>query len=103
MPALTLLAALGIAPGAQAAAGDRDTSLAGDGIATWDGGKGLDLGLSVALQPDGKVLVAGRTYSGSDDDLALARFNGDGSLDTGFSAGDGDGVDGVAIWDGGKG
>jgi hypothetical protein len=35
-----------------------------------------------ALQPDGKILIAGL----ADTFLGLARFNPDGSLDTGFGA-----------------
>lgn len=43
---------------------------------------------SVAIQGDGKIIVAGEAYNGSNDDFAVARFNSDGSLDTSF---DGDG------------
>jgi uncharacterized delta-60 repeat protein len=35
---------------------------------------------ALAIQPDGKIVVAGRSGS----DVALARFNSDGSLDTTF-------------------
>ncbi|MGB7274056.1 MAG: delta-60 repeat domain-containing protein, partial [Geitlerinemataceae cyanobacterium] len=35
---------------------------------------------ALALQPDDKIVIAG----GTDGDVALARFNGDGSLDTSF-------------------
>ncbi len=38
----------------------------------------------MALQSDGKIVVAGGTYNGSNDDFALARYNADGSLDTTF-------------------
>ena len=41
----------------------------------------------VAIQADGKIVVAGQSSSGSDD-FALARYNPNGSLDTSFS-GDG--------------
>lgn len=51
-----------------------------------------DLASSLALQPDGKILIAGQALisgsSFSDYDFALARYNPDGSLDTSF---DGDG------------
>ena len=43
---------------------------------------------SVALQPDGKILVLGQTGSNITADLVLMRYNTDGSLDTSFS-GDG--------------
>src|SRR5262249_32253745 len=67
---------------------------------------------AVAVQPDGKIVVAGSaTVSGTGGDFALARYNADGSLDTTFS-GDGkvttdfalglDQVFGVAIQPDGK-
>jgi uncharacterized delta-60 repeat protein len=40
---------------------------------------------AVAVQPDGKIVVAGTsTVTGSGQDFALARYNTDGSLDAGF-------------------
>lgn len=48
----------------------------------------IDHGYSVTVQADGKILVAGSSYNGSNYDFALARYNTDGSLDTSFS-GDG--------------
>lgn len=44
-----------------------------------------DGGQSVALQADGKILVAGTSYGGGND-FALARFNANGSLDTSFDS-----------------
>jgi uncharacterized delta-60 repeat protein len=42
----------------------------------------------LAIQPDGGFFVAGvATAADNKDSLALARYNGDGSLDTGFGAG----------------
>lgn len=38
----------------------------------------------LAIQSDGKIVVAGSSNSGTGDDIALARFNTDGSLDTSF-------------------
>jgi uncharacterized delta-60 repeat protein len=49
---------------------------------------------SVIQQADGKLVVAGYSYNGSNDDFALVRYNADGSLDTGF---DGDGKVTTAI------
>jgi uncharacterized delta-60 repeat protein len=43
------------------------------------------VGNGVALQPDGKLVVAGN----SNHDIALLRYNSDGSLDAGFGGGDG--------------
>jgi uncharacterized delta-60 repeat protein len=44
-----------------------------------------DTGKSIALQADGKILVAGYSGNGSQYDFALVRYNSDGSLDTTFS------------------
>lgn len=51
-------------------------------------GKG-DQANAVAVQPDGKIVVAGfaTAASGVDSDFALARYNSDGSLDTSFGNG----------------
>src|SRR5262249_37443992 len=69
---------------------------AGNGKVTTDIGSSWDWGYSVALQPDGKILVGGFTQGGPDAniDYALARYNADGSLDTSF---DGDGKVTTAI------
>src|SRR5262245_32563950 len=42
---------------------------------------------SVAAQPDGKILVGGSAYNGTFVDFALARYNLDGTVDSGFRAG----------------
>jgi uncharacterized delta-60 repeat protein len=75
--------------------GSLDPTFSGDGRVTTDipGGSpcsgnenwDCDEVLAVALQPDGKLVAAGR---GGDSDFALARYNPDGSLDPTFS-GDG--------------
>jgi uncharacterized delta-60 repeat protein len=47
---------------------------------------GLDRGQALALQPDGKILIAGSTWpQGGDQDLAILRANPDGGLDTTFA------------------
>jgi uncharacterized delta-60 repeat protein len=86
---------------AQAAPGDFDTTFSGDGKELTDFGKS-DSASGVVLQPDGKIVVAGSSglevtqcgddgcVSESQADSALARYNGDGTLDTSFS---GDGKD----------
>jgi uncharacterized delta-60 repeat protein len=51
-------------------------------------GTGDDVGNAMALQPDGRVVVAGYSNNGANDDFAIVRYNTDGSLDTSF---DGDG------------
>jgi uncharacterized delta-60 repeat protein len=46
--------------------------------------------LDLALQADEGIVVAGRTRTGSDSDVALARYTADGALDASFS---GDGIE----------
>ena len=70
--------------------GSLDTSFSGDGKLTTALGAGNDRTYSVIQQADGKLVVAGFSYSyTSNNDFALARYNLDGSLDTSF---DGDGM-----------
>ncbi len=70
--------------------GDLDTSFDGDGRRTIDHA-GADSGRAVALQPDGKILVAG--YGGSNTAMTVTRLNPDGSNDISFGAGGTRGVD----------
>src|SRR5262249_54988064 len=65
--------------------GSLDTSFHGTGKVTTAIGPGNDEASALALQPDGKLVVAGRSYNGSNADFALARYNADGSLDTSFN------------------
>jgi uncharacterized delta-60 repeat protein len=48
----------------------------------------IDFGYAAALQPDGKIVIAGRvSYSrGDESDVGVARFNADGTLDPGFGS-----------------
>lgn len=62
--------------------GSADITFDGDGKASADFGSTNDLAHAVAIQADGRIVVAG--VSGSS--FALARFNQDGSLDTTFDA-----------------
>ncbi len=48
------------------------------------GGYGNDAGESVAIQSDGKIVVAGHTSNGSKGEFAVARFNPNGTLDNSF-------------------
>jgi len=70
----------------------------GDGIVDTAIGTGFqDRGLAVAVQADGKIVVAGSTVDETgvdDEDFAVARYNANGTLDTGFSA-----PDGIATFD----
>ncbi len=68
--------------------GSLDATFSGDGIVTTAIGEGSAYATSVIQQTDGRLVVAGYARIGSSDDIALARYNADGSLDTTF---DGDG------------
>ncbi len=68
--------------------GSLDSSFSGDGKLTTAIGFNYDVGNSVAVQADGKILVAGESDNGVNRDFALVRYNTDGSLDSSFS-GDG--------------
>jgi uncharacterized delta-60 repeat protein len=61
--------------------GTPDASFSGDGLVTTDLG-GTDSGQDVAIQTDGKVVVAGS----SGGNFALARYTAAGVLDTSFSS-----------------
>jgi len=69
--------------------GSLDTSFDGDGKVTTVMGSCDDYGNSVTVQADGKILVAGSSYNGSNYDFTLIRYNADGSLDNSF---DSDGI-----------
>lgn len=67
--------------------GTIDTSFNYDGIVTTDFGLGTQSsGQRIALQSDGKIVLAGTTSSNSQQDFALARYKPDGSLDESFGA-----------------
>lgn len=63
--------------------GGLDASFDSDGWLTLDFGDSYDGAEAVAVQPDGKIVLAGWTYPADLGDFALARFNSDGSLDDG--------------------
>ncbi|NVB79133.1 MAG: hypothetical protein HOV81_12100 [Kofleriaceae bacterium] len=74
--------------------GNVDTTFGVNGKVFTDFGS-LDSAYAVAVQPDGKIVVAGMaTMPGSSFDFAVARYNSDGSPDTTFS---GDGKATVAV------
>jgi uncharacterized delta-60 repeat protein len=49
-----------------------------------DFGNGNDEAFAIAIQSDGKLVLAGYSFNGTDDDFAVMRFNADGSPDTTF-------------------
>ncbi|MFN3247068.1 MAG: hypothetical protein ACK42K_10260, partial [Leptonema sp. (in: bacteria)] len=56
-------------------------------------GSSNDYGNSLAIQPDGKILLGGYCHNGSNLDFCIARFNSNGTLDTTF------GSNGIVIQD----
>jgi uncharacterized delta-60 repeat protein len=87
--ALAVLALIAAAA-AFAAGGALDTSFSSDGKVTTDLSARGDFAAAVAVQTDGKIVVAGGSaYDTADPKFALARYNADGTLDTTFGGGDG--------------
>jgi uncharacterized delta-60 repeat protein len=74
--------------------GALDPTFSGDGKLTTDLG-GVDGAADVALQPDGKIVVAGSSNVGGNSQFAVARYHADGTPDTSFD-GDGQRVFGFA-------
>ena len=56
----------------------------GNGIVTAAIGTSNDEAFGIALQTDGKIILAGQVYNGNNTDIAVARFNVNGTLDTSF-------------------
>ncbi|MHC1763940.1 MAG: choice-of-anchor D domain-containing protein [Verrucomicrobiia bacterium] len=69
------------------AEGKLDTTFGGDGKVTTAVGNQNDVGQSVRVQNDGRILVAGHSYNGTNNDFALVRYEPDGRLDTSFGNG----------------
>lgn len=73
---------------ATAAPGDHDTSFGSLGYITTSIGTSDDTSQSIAIQTDGKIVVAGSAYkAGTDHDFALVRYSQDGFLDSTFGVG----------------
>src|SRR5262249_13169351 len=72
---------------AQAADGALDPTFGQQGRVKTDFHRSNDLAYGMALQPDGKMVVAGISFIGisaNGGDFAVARYNTDGSLDRSF-------------------
>ena len=67
--------------------GSLDTSFGTGGKVTTSIGNSYEIATSVVIQTDGKIVAAGYSYNGSNEDFALVRYNTDGSLDTSFGTG----------------
>lgn len=73
--------------------GSLDNSFGSGGVVTYDSGDD-DYAYAVAIQHDGRIVVAGGSYNGSDYDIAVLRLNDNGAFDSNF------GSAGVATYDG---
>ena len=69
--------------------GTPDPAFGTDGRVLTDVGAagGYDVGRAVAVQPDGKIVVAGGSNARESYDFALVRYNADGTLDARFGTG----------------
>jgi len=68
--------------------GSLDTGFNGVGYVTHDGaagGSGADAGVSVTIDANAKIVVAGYSFNGTDSDMTLWRYNSNGTLDTSFN------------------
>src|SRR5215213_1161685 len=67
--------------------GALDVSFGTGGKVTTDTGGADNEILAVAIQADGKIVAAGYSSNGADDDFTLARYNANGTLDSSFGTG----------------
>ncbi len=78
--------------------GTMDNGFDTDGIITRGFGSNPDGAYGVVVLPDGKIVVAGTSFSGPDSVTAILRFNGDSTIDNSFGV-NGDGLS--VIYNGG--
>ncbi|HKP52245.1 MAG TPA: delta-60 repeat domain-containing protein [Chloroflexia bacterium] len=90
--ALVIGVAVGGSSPAYAADGDLDTTFDGDGKVTTDFLGRVNSAHAVAIQADGKIVVAGSESSSSGSNFLVARYHSNGSLDTSF---DGNGMQSI--------
>ncbi|MFN8165044.1 MAG: hypothetical protein U0X76_02445, partial [Bacteroidia bacterium] len=66
--------------------GSPDSSFGSNGIATFALGSGThgNIGYSVGLQSNGKIIVSGGNYNGANYDYAAIRFKDNGTIDSSF-------------------
>jgi uncharacterized delta-60 repeat protein len=67
--------------------GTLDASFGTGGKVTTDVGGRFESARAVAVQGDGKIVVAGGTVNGFFNDFAVVRYNSNGTLDTSFGSG----------------
>jgi uncharacterized delta-60 repeat protein len=86
--AALILVSVQIAAVAIVSEGSPDPGFGSGGATATDVGGGTDRAFAVALQKDGKVVVAGLAHVGTRNEIALVRYTSGGTLDPSFS-GDG--------------
>jgi uncharacterized delta-60 repeat protein len=65
--------------------GTLDSTFGSGGLAEYAIGATVNIGTAVAIQPNGRILLGGSFFNGLNDDMAVVRFNSNGSLDTSFN------------------
>jgi uncharacterized delta-60 repeat protein len=65
--------------------GSPDSTFGTDGKVITNVGGSNDVSYSIGLQTDGKILLGGTAYNGMYDDMAVVRYNTDGSVDSTFN------------------
>ncbi len=63
-----------------------DPPLTLSGLSVTDFGINDDIAYDLAVQPDGKLIVVGTSHNSSDNDMAVARYLEDGTLDSQFNS-----------------
>ena len=81
---VSVLALAALTSPAFAQDGSLDPTFDTDGKVTTLVGSTMDQGRATVIQPDGKILVAGYSNNGSNNDFAVVRYNTDGSPDNSF-------------------
>lgn len=66
--------------------GSLDNTFGTGGKKIIDIGSGAECGFSLALQTNGKIVVAGKSNNGANDFIAVVRLNTDGTIDNTFSS-----------------
>jgi uncharacterized delta-60 repeat protein len=86
---ILIVLSLGLTATLQAAAGDLDPLFGNGGIVNTDISSSADVGYAIALQSDGKLVVAGNALnlSNGQNNISLVRYNPNGSVDPTFGTG----------------
>jgi len=69
--------------------GSLDATFGTDGIVTTPIGSAEDIAYALVIQSDGRIVAAGSSFNSASNkhDIALVRYNANGTLDTGFGTG----------------